>query len=253
MSTEMMNVKVRAAYLNLKEKRLYALVRQGRIPGTRITGKWTFPKQAIDAWMESQAWTAVEVDRRAGPEAEGKQDVGGLILAGSDDLLIQALLRRARAEWPGLLVSFANLGSLGGLRALREGTAHMAGCHLLDPETGTYNVPQVRRLLADLDPVIVTLAFRKQGFLLPADRPDWVRDFPDLTRKGLRFINRQKGSGTRLLLDHRLAEGRIAPSKIRGYASEVHTHLEVGMAVLAGEADVGLATEAVARALGLAF
>ncbi len=245
----MMTVKELATYLNINEKKVYSLVGQGRIPGTRVTGKWTFPRSVIREWMESRAWDSVT----QGNAAEVHRRRGGLILAGSDDLLIHALLRKVSADGRGVLFSFANLGSIAGLEALRNGAAHLASCHLLDPQTGSYNTAYVHRHLGDLEPVIVTVAHRRQGFVLPADKPDLVRDFRELPRDGVRFINRQKGSGTRLLVDHFLGAAGIDAARIQGYESEVHTHLEVGLAVLVGKADVGIATEAVADLLGLAF
>ncbi|MBM4435824.1 MAG: molybdopterin biosynthesis protein, partial [Actinobacteria bacterium] len=153
---------------------------------------------------------------------------------------------------PAALAS-TNVGSFGGLLALRRDEAHLAGCHLLDPATGVYNVPDVRRTLPDRAVVLVHFAWREQGLLVPRGNPRHVRDLEDLARPELRFVNRQRGSGTRVLLDFELNRRGIDPGRIQGYAREQYTHLSVAADVASGTADVGLGVQAAARALGLDF
>ncbi len=163
------------------------------------------------------------------------------------DLLTQFLMQRGRR------LSSAHVGSLGGLIALRRGEAHLAGSHLLDPETGDYNVPYVRRYLPGREMVLVTLVHREQGLMVRPGNPKGIRGLEDLARKDVRFVNRQRGSGTRILLDYHLARLGIDPKQVQGYEHEEYTHLAVAAAVASGRADCGLGIAAAAHALGLEF
>lgn len=151
----------------------------------------------------------------------------------------------------GLEVEFA--GSLGGLMALANGQAHLAGAHLWDVETDEYNVPFVRRLLPGRRVALMTLAQRRLGLMLRADWRGRVRGLEDLVQPDLRFVNRQPGSGTRVWLDAQLKRLGIAAAEVAGYQQGVGTHLAVARAVAEGRADVGLGLEAAALAQGLQF
>jgi len=165
------------------------------------------------------------------------------------DLLSNALARRA----PGASLASANVGSLGGLLALARGEAHLAGSHLLDEQTGEYNVSYIRRHLADRKVVLVHLAGRVQGLIVPPGNPRGLSSLLDLTQSDVLFVNRQRGSGTRVLLDYELRKLDVAPGQVRGYEREEYTHLAVAADVASGAADVGLGILAAARALGLEF
>lgn len=176
-----------------------------------------------------------------------------IVAIGSHDLTLDLLANLLAERYPGRSLSSSNVGSLGGLIALQRGECHLAGSHLLDEETGEYNLPYVRRLLGGRDVVVVTLVHRQQGLIVPPGNPKGVRDLHDLTRPDVLFVNRQRGSGTRVLLDYRLRQLGIEPSAIRGYEREEYTHLAVAALVQGGAADVGLGILAAARALGLDF
>jgi putative molybdopterin biosynthesis protein len=163
------------------------------------------------------------------------------------DLLAQQLTGRDRR------LTSANLGSLGGLIALGRGEAHLAGSHLLDPESGDYNLSYVREYLPGLPVVIVGLVGREQGLLVSPGNPKSIRGLQDLTRPGVRFVNRQRGAGTRLLLDYHLGKLGVDPAHIDGYEREEFTHLMVAAAVASGAADCGLGIHAAAAALELDF
>ncbi len=135
--------------------------------------------------------------------------------------------------------------------ALKRGIAHVAGSHLLDPETGKYNTTYIRRLIPDVPVKGINLVLRQQGLILAKGNPQKIIGLEDLVRKDLSFINRQAGSGTRILLDFRLKESGLDSSLIRGYEEEEFTHMAVAVAVLSGRADVGLGIYA--AALGLKF
>jgi putative molybdopterin biosynthesis protein len=147
----------------------------------------------------------------------------------------------------------AHAGSVGGLIALRRGEAHLAGSHLLDPATGEYNTPYLKRYLPEIPVVLVTLLRREQGLIVAKGNPHGVESLSDLTRDNLRFINRQRGAGTRVLLDYRLERLGIQPAMIHGYRREEYTHLAVAAAVQSDAADCGLGVRAAATALDLDF
>ena len=165
------------------------------------------------------------------------------------DLLASELSRRS----PPMRLASTNAGSYGGLVALRRDEAHLAGCHLLDPTTGVYNAADVRRVLPGRAVTLVHFAQREQGLIVPRGNPKALGMLSDLTRPGVRFVNRQRGAGTRMLLDHLLTSEGIEPSAIEGYDREQYTHLAVAADVDSGMADVGLGIRAAARALGTDF
>jgi len=178
---------------------------------------------------------------------------GEVRFAGSHDLSVELLRSRLRARRPPVRLAITFSGSLEGLVALARGEADVAGCHLLDEETGEYNAPFVRRLLPGRAVVLVTLASRQQGFMLRPGLEAAQVDAAAIARRRWRIANRQRGSGTRVLLDHVLHRAGIEPEAVMGYGLEFPTHLAVAQAVASREADVGLGIEAAARAYGLKF
>ena len=176
-----------------------------------------------------------------------------IVAIGSHDLVLDLLASHLRHRNPGLTLSSSNVGSLGGLMALQRGEAHLAGCHLLDDHTGEYNLPFVSRYLKDTEVVVVNLVYRIQGLIVPKGNPKGITSLEDLARDGVTFINRQRGSGTRMLLDHKLKKQEISSDGIRGYHREEYTHLAVAAAVAAGTADVGLGILSAARAMQVDF
>ncbi len=176
-----------------------------------------------------------------------------IVHIGSHDLALDILADQLRRIRPDRSLNSLHAGSMAGLHALALGEAHFAGCHLLDAATGAYNIPAIQRQLSHLP--VVTLAFvrRDQGLLVRRGNPKRVRSLLDLTRPDVIFVNRQSGSGTRLLLDYHLQRLRIDPAAIRGYDREEFSHLTVAAAVKNGSADAGLGILAAARALDLDF
>jgi putative molybdopterin biosynthesis protein len=178
---------------------------------------------------------------------------GTLVVLGSHDNTLDLLATLLRRRNPRLRLSSGHVGSLGGLMALRQGRAHLGGSHLYDPETNSYNVPFIQKHLAGMPLKLINLAWRQQGFIVLPDNPHGIGRVADLTRPGVRFINRQRGAGTRLLLDFLLQQEGIEPASIQGYDREEYTHMAVAANVKSGTADVGLGILAAARALGLDF
>ncbi len=189
---------------------------------------------------------AVEVELLRGLEEIDRT----VVAIGSHDLVLDLAASALRARDPRSTLASSNVGSLGGLVALRDGLCHVAGSHLLDPATGAYTLPYVERLLGDREIAVVRLVHREQGLIVAPGNPLGIEGIADLTRPGLRYVNRQRGAGTRLLLDAELARRDVEPSRIDGYAREEHTHLAVAAAVAAGRADCGLGVLAAARAFG---
>lgn len=182
-----------------------------------------------------------------------KQIEGTIVAIGSHDLTLDLLADRLRRAHPAYSLSSSNVGSLGGLMALRRGECHLAGSHLLDEESGEYNLPFVRRYLGGRDIIVVNLVRRVQGLIVAPGNPLSITHLGDLRRQDVAFVNRQRGSGTRVLLDYKLAELGIDPGEIRGYDREEYTHLAVAASVAAGGADTGLGILSAARALGVDF
>jgi excisionase family DNA binding protein len=248
MSEEIMNTKEVAKYLGIHEKQVYALIKSKRIPSTRVTGKWVFPKKLVDDWIDSSAKGGLEQARQ-----KSKRIEGAFLASGSNDPILDMLHTYMRKSYPEFYIFSANIGSTDGLKALNMGYTDIAWSHLLDPKSGQYNIPFLSNYLPNVKPVVVNLFHRDLGFVVANKNPLRIRGFEDLAKKEVRLINRQKGSGTRVLLDHHLKRLRITPSKINGYEREVYTHFEVGLSILSKEADVGIATVAVSKLLGLPF
>lgn len=182
-----------------------------------------------------------------------QQIEGALLAIGSHDNTLDLVDSMLRRKFPRFRLTSAHVGSLGGLLALGRGNCHLAGSHLLDPETGIYNQAAIRAQLPGKPVSLVRLVEREQGLIVAPGNPLGIRDFADLAREGVRFVNRQKGSGTRMLLDYQLARAGISPTAITGYKDEEYTHMTVASAVLSGRANVGMGVRAAANALGLEF
>jgi molybdate-binding protein/predicted nucleic acid-binding protein len=178
-----------------------------------------------------------------------------IVFSGSHDLSLDLLADWLHAEQPALALAAAHVGSVDGLLALQRGEAHLAGAHLLDVETGEFNVGHVRRLLTPQGVHVVLLGFvrRVQGLIVARGNPKRIKTLDDLVRADVTFVNRQPGSGTRLLLDYHLHRQGLPPAQIRSYDKHVATHLAVASAVVQGHADCGLGIQAAAAAMGLDF
>ena len=176
-----------------------------------------------------------------------------LVVIGSHDITIDLIGDEMRRKGHNIRISSGNVGSLGGLMALRKGTCHLAGSHLLDTETGEYNISYIKRYLKGLMVSVFHLALRDQGLILAKGNPKGIKGLEDLARKEITFVNRQAGSGTRVLFDFRLGKLSIRPESIKGYDHEEFTHMAVAVDVLSGAADCGVGIYAAARALDLDF
>ena len=176
-----------------------------------------------------------------------------LVVIGSHDPLLDELAELLRTEYGDVTMGSAHVGSMGGLIAVRRGEAHLAGTHLLDEETGEYNSSFVRKVISKGGVTLVECVQRTQGLILQKGNPEKIEGIRDLARDDLRYVNRQKGSGTRILLDHLCRNEGIDASKIYGYNREEYTHTSVAALIAAGSADVGLGVYAAAKLYGLDF
>lgn len=244
-----------ATYLGIHEKQVYRLLKQGRLPGTRITGRWIFSRRLVREWIEAASRREVKAEHASLAAGAGIAAVEShhLIMVGSDDLLLQILQRELNRRHPSLLMTFASMSSAAGLAAVVERRAHLAGMHLLDSDTGEYNRPQVAAAFDGKRAFLVTLALRQQGLILPRGNPRRVAGLADVLRLRLRLATREPGSGVRALQDHLLKRHKLGRRKLPGSERDLTTHLEVATAVAEGRVDAGIGTLAPARSLGLDF
>ncbi len=176
-----------------------------------------------------------------------------LVVIGSHDNILDLLANQLHRQRPIIRLSSAHVGSMGGIMAIRRGEAHLAGCHLLDEETGEYNISFIKRFIGDTPLRLINLCYREQGFIVQPGNPHEISSFEDIATGSYTFINRQNGAGTRLLTDKILRESQIDPKTIQGYEHEEYTHMSVAAAVASGSVDTGLGIRAAAAALHLDF
>jgi putative molybdopterin biosynthesis protein len=248
MDREMMNTKEVAEFLGIHEKQVYALIKAKRIPCTRVTGKWIFPRDLISQWIVDNARLGSK-----GETGERREGEGSLMGAGSNDPILDILLSRLTFQYPGLHIFSSSTGSTSGLRLLGEGVTDIAWCHLSDPKTGEYNTEHICSFFPGTAITIVHLFQRQLGLLLSERYSGKIKNIEDIAGSGARIVNRQEGSGTRKYLDYLLEEKEIDNLYIEGYGNAVNTHFEVGLSILSGRADAGIASIAVSRLLGLSF
>jgi putative molybdopterin biosynthesis protein len=237
--TEMMTVHEIADYLRVKERKIYDLITQKQIPCTRVTGKWLFPRHLIDLWLMNNSETSLQDLRfKMVPE----------ILVGSHDPLLEWTLRETAST-----MAMQTTGSLEGLSRFSAGEAMVCAMHVLDVETGEYNVPVVKQTLQDADIVVLEWAWRGQGLIVARNNPLAIQNLADLLAKQPRLVTRQNGSGSRILLAHLLEKSGIAENKLNIIDMLARTEMEVALAISGGRADVGMAVSSVAKQLHLDF
>ncbi|MDJ0621490.1 MAG: molybdopterin biosynthesis protein [Desulfocapsaceae bacterium] len=176
-----------------------------------------------------------------------------LVMIGSHDNIIDLLANQLHKNRPSIRISSAHVGSMGGIMAILRGEAHLAGSHLLDEETGEYNIPFIKRLLKNVSLKLINLCYREQGFIVLPGNPKNISTFKDIAKSGASFINRQGGAGTRLLTDKVLRDEGVDPEEITGYGHEEYTHMAIAAAVSSGSVDTGMGIRAAALALDLEF
>jgi excisionase family DNA binding protein len=244
--SHLLSTKEVAQFLGVNEKMVYTLVAEKSLPATKITGKWLFPKHLVEQWVEANTINYPDPPRHLPPYE------GLLIVAGSNDPLLEKTLALFNRRYPEHIAVLGNLGSLGGLRALRRSLCHMATSHLIQDDETDYNFDYAGRELDRL-PAVVNFCRREQGLLVARGNPHGIEAVADLAQAGITLVNRPNTTGTRLLLDRELAKAGIDGETIEGYHHTVVRHLDVGLEILADRADVGPGIRAVAGMLGLDF
>jgi excisionase family DNA binding protein len=242
----LLSTKEVAQFLGVNEKMVYTLVAEKGLPATKITGKWLFPKHLVEQWIEANTINYPDPPRHLPPYE------GLLIVAGSNDPLLDKTLSLFNRRYPDHIGVLGNLGSLGGLRALRRNLCHMATSHLIQDDETDYNFEFADREL-ERQPAVINFCRREQGLLVARGNPHGISAVADLGKPDLTLVNRPNTTGTRLLLDRELAKAGIDGESIAGYHQTVVRHLDVGLEILAGRADVGPGIRAVAGMLGLDF
>ena len=228
-----------ADYLRIKERKVYDLVRERRIPCIRVTGKWLFPKALMELWViqnsEGGAQVKSVVERPP-------------VVAGSHDPLLEWAVRESECD---LAIMFN--GSLDGLNRFAQGKAHCCGLHVMDPDSGEYNRAVVARTLVGLAVVLIEWAWREQGLIVAAGNPHRIRDLSGLRRARLRVVERQEGAGSRLLFYHLLQAQGIDAADLNFTMPPARSETEVALAIQDSKADVGFGFAAVARQCRLDF
>jgi putative molybdopterin biosynthesis protein len=242
----LLNTREIARFLDINEKMVYSLIAEKGLPATKATGKWLFPRHLVEQWIENQTINYPKTADTLPPYH------GLLIISGSNDILLDKALSLFNRLYPDHVAVFGNLGSLGGIRALRRNLCHIASSHLLQENEQEYNFGFAREELGQV-PGIINFCKREQGLLVARGNPKKIAGIPDLGRPKVRIVNRAAGTGTRLLLDTGLRKAGIDGTRIEGYDREVSRHLDVGLEVLSGRADAGPGIRAVAGLLNLDF
>ena len=243
---QLLSTKEAAQFLGVNEKMVYSLVSEKGLPATKITGKWLFPVHLIEQWIETHTLNYPEARNKLPPYD------GLLVIAGSNDLLLEKTIQLFNARHREHLAVFGNLGSMGGLRALRQGLCHVASSHLLQENGQEYNFEFAHQEF-ERTPVMINFCRREQGLILAKGNPRHIQAVADLGQPELQIVNRPMGTGTRLLFDLELKRAKLKGSKISGYEREFARHMDVGLEILAGRADAGPSIRPVAALLGLDF
>lgn len=242
---KLLTTKEVARKLGVNEKMVYTLISEKGLPASKITGKWLFPNHLVDQWVEAKT-----INYPEHRQAERSENL--LVVCGSNDLLLERALSLFMSLYPDQTAVFGNLGSLGGLKALRRGVCQMASSHLAQDTDGDYNFSYAQEVLHEL-PAVVNFARREQGLLLAPGNPKGIKSAADLATEGIRLVNRPLGTGTRLLFDRELENAGLEVSTLDGYGRELPRHMDVGLEILSGRADCGPAIRPVAALLGLEF
>jgi excisionase family DNA binding protein len=248
MPKEMMNTKEVAEYLDIHEKQVYLLIKENKIPCTKITGKWLFPKQLIDEWIVRHSTEQIKLIVN-----KVKQTGESILSAGSNDPVLDIFLNQIKQNHPMSYIFSTSTGSYTGLTLLNNGLVDIAWSHLYDAETESYNIPFVRKLCTNRELVVMHMFDREIGLIINHSLKHIIKDFSSITQPEVVFINRQEGSGIRQLIDLYMTRYAINPKHIKGYTNVKYSHIEIGLAIQSGEANCGVASVAIANFFKLPF
>lgn len=245
-----------AQILHVSKNTVYEMIRRGEINSYKVGRKIRFTQEDVDDYIarfrHEKPTAPVQAISAQSSLLNGTPQMGKEFILSGQDVLLDILSNYLRQY--GIQALRAYVGSFESLLSLYQGNVQAATAHLWDGDTGDYNTPYARRLMPGTHAVLINLSYRMQGFYVKKGNPKGIRDWRDLERPDVQFVNRRKGSGSRILLDEKLMQLSIDPVKIRGYDDEIGSHLTLASAVAKGEADVGLGTERVTRQVdGLEF
>lgn len=243
---KLLSTKEVSEFLGINEKMVYSLISDKNLPASKITGKWLFPKHLVEQWVENNTVNFPDPATKLPPYE------GLLVIAGSNDLLLDKTISLFNSLHPDQVAVFGNLGSMGGLRALRQNLCHMAASHILQEDDDEYNFEFAGKELKNM-PAVVNFCKREQGIIIQKGNPLNIRSIKDLVKPGLKIVNRPLNTGTRLLFDHELIKAGINNDRLNGYSNELSKHMDVGLEILSGRADAGPGIKPVAALLGLDF
>ncbi|MBU0971507.1 MAG: helix-turn-helix transcriptional regulator [Proteobacteria bacterium] len=239
---EMLTTKQVAQFLNVNEKMVYSLISEKGLPASKVTGKWLFPIDLVRQWVETGTENY--------PELAKLPPYHGLVLiAGSNDLLLDKIIATFNLKHQDHMAMFGLAGSMGGLKALRQNLCHIAASHLV-ADNREYNFPFIQDAPV---PAVVNFCLREQGILLQKGNPEKIQCVKDLKQPQIKIVNRMLGTGTRQLFDKELKKAEIKGETIDGYDNCLSKHLDIGLAVLSGQAHAGPGIKPVAKILGLDF
>ena len=236
--------------------------RLGFVNNTLIASPLSRGAGVVSSFMKADGMIVVDQNTEgfeAGEEVEVKLMTGKerlentIVVIGSHDPLLDELGNMLHRKNPALYMNSSHVGSMGGIMAMRRGESHAAGCHLLDTETGRYNLSFMRKYFPNHNVKLIRCVGRQQGLMLAKDNPLGIKKFSDIAQDGCRYVNRQKGSGTRILMDYLCSKEKIHSSNIYGYEREEMTHTSVAAQIASGSADAGLGIFSAAQLYGLDF
>lgn len=229
-----------AKIFKISKHTVYELIKRGELQAFKVGNKMRIDKSEVERFKNVDTSSRLEHSL-------------SLQIAGSHDFLIEHLIKYVTKQADFISLQPTYIGSLEGLMMLYRGSCDVAAIHLLDPSSGEYNLPFIKLFFVHEPLTVIRLASREQGFIIAKGNPKGIHHFHDLTRKDITFVNRQKGSGTRFLLDSSLAKEDIAPSSIKGYDNEEWNHLSTASYISRGIADAALGIRSAAEQLGLDF
>ncbi|MFP4668369.1 MAG: substrate-binding domain-containing protein [Desulfosalsimonas sp.] len=243
---ELFSTRQVAQYLGVNEKMVYTLIAEKGLPASKATGKWLFPQHLVDQWIEAHT---VNLSAAAGPAPFAE---GLLILAGSNDPLLEKAIGLFNGTYTDNLSVFGNLGSLGGIRSLKHDLCHIASSHLMQDNGKDYNFGIPEKYISPA-PAVVNFCRRRQGLIVAAGNPHEIKSTSGLGRPGIRIVNRKLGTGTRQLFDLELKTAGLKGADIEGYENEVQSHMDAALEVLRERADAAPGIQPAAERLGLDF
>jgi putative molybdopterin biosynthesis protein len=243
--SKLFSTKEVAAFLKVNEKMVYSLISEKGLPATKVTGKWLFPMDLIEQWVEAGTVNYPESYITLPPYH------GLILIAGSNDLLLDKIITFFNANFEDHMAMFGFTGSMGGLRALRKNSCHIAASHLV-ADNEEYNFPFIPKEMSP-PPAVVNFCMREQGILVRKGNPHKIKSVSDLVQDNIKIVNRGLGTGTRQLFDRELQSAGIEYDSINGYNDIVAKHMDLGLEILSKRADAGPGIKPVAKILDLDF